>query len=196
MGTPTLPRRLARHGMAALRGFAADCRGSISVESALLLPMLLWAYVASFVFFDVFRTENTNAKAAYAVADTLSRRVEPVSRGYIDGLHDLYDALTNTRHPTRMRVSSLHWDIEAERYRLRWSHASRQGLALTEEALNAMAARLPMLAQGETLILVEMGMSYSPPLRIGIGPRELDHLIPMRPRFAPRLCLESCGVGS
>ena len=58
---------------ARLATFAQDARGSLSVEAALILPLLCWFYVASFVWFDAFRTQNANLKASYTLADMLSR---------------------------------------------------------------------------------------------------------------------------
>ena len=44
-------RRLAR--------FSSDQTGSTTVEAVLILPLLLWAYVAMFVYFDAFKIQNT-----------------------------------------------------------------------------------------------------------------------------------------
>ena len=171
------------------RRFVRDCRGSLAFETVIVLPMLLTAFLMTVVFYDVFRTENTNAKAAYAVADTLSRRVTPVTPAHLEGLHDLYIALSRARHPTQMRVTSIEWDAPAEVYRVQWSYGTRSTEALTDADLQDMRDRLPMMMTGDTYVLVETRLDYTPPLDIGIGQRRLQHLIPTRPRFAPRLLL-------
>lgn len=170
-----------------LARFARDTQGTITIESVIFLPILLWIVMMTFVFFDVFRNENTNAKAAYAVADILSRQVTPVDADYLDGLGDVYAALARARHPTSLRVSSIDFDSGNDEYRLRWSYATDGADPLTALALEAMRSRLPTLSVGETMILVETVLDYEPLLNIGLSARTLRHVIPTRPRFAPQL---------
>lgn len=184
--THRMPRRLSR--------FARDQRGTITVESVIYLPLLIWIVIMTFVFFDVFRNENTNAKAAYAVADVLSRQVTPVNAAYLDGLGQVYARLARARHPTSLRVSSVDFDFNADAYRLRWSYATDGADALTADVLQQMTGRLPTLSPGETIILVETMLDYEPLLDFGFGARNLHHVIPTRPRFVPRLLFNGAGV--
>ena len=48
-------------------------------------------------------------------------------------------------------------------------------------------ARLPKMADGETLILVETKSVYNPPLNVGLGDLDIETFIFTRPRFAPQL---------
>jgi Flp pilus assembly protein TadG len=55
---------LARFTHAVRQFLVDDDAGSVSVETVIIMPILLWVYVATFVIFDGFRTHNQNVKAA------------------------------------------------------------------------------------------------------------------------------------
>jgi Flp pilus assembly protein TadG len=169
-----------------------DQRGALSFEAVLIFPILVWLFVATFVFFDLFRTANTNAKAAYAIADLLSRQNMPVTQDYLEGLAEVYAVLAQSRQPSSLRVSSIDWDTVNETYRIRWSRGTQGGQALGADQLQDLveAGRLPELAIGETIILVETSMTYTPAVNIGIPAQRFGHVIPTRPRFVPRLVLD------
>jgi hypothetical protein len=174
-----------------LRRLQRDQRGALSFEAVLILPILVWLFVATFVFFDLFRTANTNAKAAYAIADLLSRQNVPVTQDYLDGLADVYSVLVRSHQPSTLRVSSIDWDTVARTYRIQWSRGTHGGEALDADRLADLVAagRLPELAVGETIILVETSLSYTPVVRMGIPAQRFTHVIPTRPRFVPRLVM-------
>jgi Flp pilus assembly protein TadG len=62
----------------AIRNFIRDTRAAVAFETVLLTPILVWAYIGSFVFFDAYRVYNTSVKATYMVADMLSRQTNMV----------------------------------------------------------------------------------------------------------------------
>ncbi len=191
---PNASPRRRRAGILArrLRRLPRDQRGALSFEAVLILPVLIIFFVATFVFFDLFRTANTNAKAAYAIADLLSRQNAPVSEDYLDGLADVYSVLARSHQPSTLRVSSIDWNPVTEDYRIRWSRGTHGGEPLSEERLTALvdAGRLPFLTVGETIILVETSLTYTPVVKMGIPVQRFIHVIPTRPRFVPRLVLQ------
>ena len=73
-----------------LQRFRRSEEGSISVEAMLLVPILMWAYLGTFVFFDAFRSQSTNLKAAYTIGDTLSRETRHVTPAYLDSLSAMH----------------------------------------------------------------------------------------------------------
>jgi Flp pilus assembly protein TadG len=56
------------------RSFLRDEDGLILVEGLIMLPLIIWAMVAMFIYWDVFRTINVTQKASYGIADLLSRQ--------------------------------------------------------------------------------------------------------------------------
>ena len=47
-----------------VRTFLTDGRGSLSVEAALIFPMLVWGFAAMYVYWDAFKTQNNNLKGS------------------------------------------------------------------------------------------------------------------------------------
>ena len=167
-----------------------DTKGSVSVETVLVMPFLLWAYISAFVFFDGFRTYNQNVKAAYTVGDMLSRETNPIDDNYLEGLSDVFDYLTFNRNPSYLRITQIRWQESYERYRVDWSYATNgnNGTRLDNDAMESIEHRLPPLVNGERVLLVESFTSYSPDFNVGLSPTiEFTNFVPTSPRFAPML---------
>lgn len=171
----------------ALARFRDDARGSLSVEAIIILPVLMWAYVVSIVWFDAFRTQNTNTKAAYAISDVLSRETGVVTPEYLDGMHELYTFLSNARGTTNLRVTSVGRDPVSGVFISHWSYATGTLPALTTPLLQLRLDSIPTFPSGETIVFVETIMNYTPAINVGINPRTFVTEISTRPRFAPQL---------
>ena len=52
-----------------------------------------------------------------------------------------------------------------------------------------MADRLPNMADGDHVVLVEVEVNYKPSFNVGLGNQTLKQFIVTRPRFVPRICL-------
>ena len=63
-----------------IRKTLKDEKGSFSVEAILMFPMLVWAFMAMYVFFEGLRESNINLKATYTVADLLSRETDLIDQ--------------------------------------------------------------------------------------------------------------------
>jgi hypothetical protein len=173
----TLFRRLAR--------FQRDTRGQLSIEAAMMVPLICWIYFSTFTYFETFRADATNIKAAYAVGDMLSRETEPVDQGYVNGLNKLFSYMTMSRKPTWIRVTSVGYSEADEAFVLNWSSASDGHNGLAE--LTPIAASIPEMSAGDTVIVVETYMPYTPEFNIGLRPFTYRNVVVTRPRFAPQL---------
>lgn len=183
-----LPHHLALARLnAALQRFRDDMRGSLSVEAVLILPVLMWAYLASLVWFDAFRTDNTNVKAAYAISDALSRQTAVVTPEDLDGLRDLFAFLSNARNAAEVRISSLWLDPDTMEPGIIWSYGTGPLPAMTLTDLQQMADVVPVIPPGDTVIFVETVLAYEPPINVGLRPRVFTNQIPARPRFVPQV---------
>ncbi|MGF6861956.1 Flp pilus assembly protein TadG [Rhodobacteraceae bacterium MBR-64] len=163
--------------------FRRDRRGSVGVEAVLMFPLLIWAYLAMFVYWEAFRIENTNTKAAYMLADMLSREFNPIDDDYITGMDRVYAFLTRDRFPTDIRVSSIGWDDTTENYRVLWSRSTGDRAELVTEDVEKWATILPVFPSGDTIILVETDLQYEPTFNIGLDNRTMTQFVYMRPRF-------------
>jgi len=185
--TPRLSPLLRRLRIAVGR-LARDTRGSMTVEAALVLPLWIWAYTMSFQYFDAFREQSVNLRAAYTISDMVSRETDTVGPTYINNLHDVFDYLTRASHPTWVRVSSVYYDTTAKVYKRYWSYStSTDHPAHTDTTIQAEKARLPNMVLGETVVLVETGMLYEPVFNVGLANMWYTNFIPTRPRFASKV---------
>ena len=172
-----------------LSRFRRDDGGQLSIEAAIMIPLIVWVYVATFTYFEAFRADSTNVKAAYAVGDLLSRETNPVDAAYIDGMNGIFSYMTNSKEPTWIRVSNVGWDSDADDFKLNWSYATGSHDPVILEDIKA---QIPMMSPGDTVIVVETYMPYTPDFNVGIKPFTFRNLVVTRPRFAPQLCLDSC----
>lgn len=178
-----------------IRRWFADTRGSMAVEAVIVVPPLLITMLALFIFYDAFRTQKVNITASYTLSDLISRQVAPVTPAYLEGLHDIYDYVSRTNHPTTLRVSSIYWNVIANEYRVVWSHATRGGTPLSSAALNQQIDRLPIIPRADTAILLEAQMRYRPPIAQGLGNQTFNHFVVTRPRFAPQIVYQPASGG-
>lgn len=166
--------------------------GAVSVEAVIMFPLLLWAYGAMFVFFDAFKAQNLNVKAAYTIADTISREPDPIDRNYIDGLNTIYGFLIDPRNFRGVNqdivISVVSNRLNAsgeEELQLDWSCAT--GVLLPHEDLNLIADQIPIMAVDDQVILVQARMDWEPPLNFGLRSAERRNSAVARPRFVPQI---------
>jgi hypothetical protein len=179
---------MLRHIACLLARFARDTRASLTVEAAIMMPVLFWSFGATFVIFDAFRENSINEKAAYTIGDMLSRETGFITPEYMDNTLTLLEALTDT--PTQdlgIRVSVIRWDEEDNLYDLRWSQARGNAEALDATEVSEWDGVLPTMVDEEQIILVETFIDYDSVMNIGLGDRTLTTFVYTRPRFAPQL---------
>jgi hypothetical protein len=164
-----------------LRAFARDESGVMLAEFLILLPILIWGFIALVVYWDVFRTINVSQKAAYSISDLLSRQ-EVVTEQFVAGLHDVLTFLTPGAPQSRMRITSFEFDertpeanINAwgdDRYILLWSRVTGGDATLlpyTEGELQPMRNTIiPFMDDGQGAIIVETWVDYVPRFDIGV----------------------------
>lgn len=172
--------------------------GTLSVEALIVLPMLLWAVGAMFIYWDAFKTHNVNIKAGYTVADLISRETGPLDASYIDGMNNIYEFLIRRGRNNELRVSVVSFTQEDEDApivkNLSWSYATGDLAEHTDIA--DIADKLPTLNPGEELIVVETEMTWNPPIGMDIWVPTLDtmqmrELVFTTPRFVPQVVFTS-----
>ncbi|NUB44155.1 hypothetical protein GEU84_007160 [Fertoebacter nigrum] len=181
-----------RAALLPLRRFARDQRGAVMTEALITLPMLVWAYLTMFVFWDVYRSMNMVQKASYTIADLISRQSE-VSPADLTGMSRVMEFMLPGDMDAAMRISSVVWDQADNRYEILWSRrVSGTSLsALTTSTLQAHVARLPRMSDGNTVIVVETAVPYSPAMEMGIDDMTFREFIVTPPRFFNRVELTS-----
>jgi len=164
-------------------------KGSIAVETMLIMPALAFMYVASFTWFDAFRQKTLAMKATYTVSDIISRQ-ETIDEPYLEGLHDTLKFLVDTAADPKMRVTLIHYDADAtdNKYRMIWSWASDDKPELTQALIDGDTSWIPVMGDDEAVVVTESFTFYQPGFKkIGITSKVWENTMVTRPRFAPTL---------
>lgn len=191
------------------QSYLRDEDGLVLAEALFMLPLLIWALVAMFIYWDVFRTITVTQKAAYAVADLLSRQKNTIPLAYANGLQNVMDFMTPNGHPVKMRITSFECVSTVEpnkfcdgthgNYKLLFSFSPKGKVTtlLTEANIQAWkGTRIPIINHGESVFVVETSVEYKAQLQtaiagllVGVNDKTYGQFIFTRPRYR-RLCLE------
>jgi hypothetical protein len=187
--------------------------GLVLAEALIMLPLLIWALIAMFNYWDVFRTINVTQKAAYSIADLLSRQKNTIPLAYANGLKNVMTFLTPGGHPVKMRITSFECvspalasqpgvtqpcNASKGSYKLLFSHPSETSVtALTEANIQAWKVdRIPTLTNGQSVFVVETSVEFQTQIKsaiaglmVGVTDNTFGTFIVTRPRHR-RLCLE------
>jgi Flp pilus assembly protein TadG len=175
-----------------LRNFLDDESGTILAEFVIVLPMLIWAFMALFVYWDVFRSMNNVQKAGYAVSDLVSRQNDDLPASFITGMQQTMDYLLPDTQTAKLRITSIDWSVADNRFEVIWSRSPGNAMPqYTTTSLQMVASKIPAMAPTDTVVLVETEVPYTPGFDVGLAPDyTLTEFIVTRPRFLTRICLD------
>lgn len=165
-----------------IRRFWKDESAAIAMETVIITPVLAWCYIASFVFFDAYRTYNSSIKATYAIADIMSRQTNTVLRSDIDGMAGIFDHLVRNNGDVRLRVSQIFYNANTDTHCVEWSDATNGEAELFTANLVDMQELLPVMAHAERLILVQSFIPYQPIFETGLDVITFRNFTFTRPR--------------
>ena len=164
--------------------------GTLSVEAVLVLPMLLFAYLGMYVFFEGLRERNINLKAAYTVGDLLSRETNLIDMDYLNGMNGVFGWLTRTGNDVAMRVTVVRYDEEDDKHVMVWSRGVSGKPDLEQGDIEVIVTpHVPILADADSAIVVETWATYQPLFNAGLETTELYNIIVTPPRFTDQLML-------
>ena len=175
--------------IANLKSFFANDKGSLSIEAVLAVPILVWAMTATFVFWDAFKTLNISQKATYTVADMLSRETQDITPNYMTAMHEIFDYLAESDGDNALRVTvvtlTVDPDTNVESLELVWSEGV--GGINGYDNLDAISERIPAMAVGDQMIVVESEQEWAPAFSVGLASYRFREVALSRPRFGPQL---------
>lgn len=161
------------------RRFYGDERGSMAIELVLVVPILVWVLLSTFVYFDVFRVETNSVRATITLAEMFSRE-GVVDDSFIDISREVLRTLTFEEANPDLRVTVYEYDPDdgSGAFRVVWSEHRGMEQALTDDDLSELQAvgRLPPLDQFDQNIYIETRTQYDAPINIGIGPFVVTNL--------------------
>lgn len=174
--------------------FAGKENGNLSLESALIIPMLVWSVTLTYTYFDGFVESTANLKAAYTVSDLISRESEnEITDTYAESMYSIYNRMVRDNSTLKMRLSVIQYfaeDVDAgteERYNVEWSTACGFDGTWTNDNLDPLIEKLPAMANADSMIIVETTKPYVPILDTDWLDRDhtFSNFIFTRPRFVP-----------
>lgn len=169
--------------MRRLSRFGRDDGGSLSVEAAMMVPLIVWIYVSTYTYFEAFRADSINVKASYTISDLLSREEDPVNAAYIAGMNQVFNDMVLPRQQTWIRVSSVTFDPAENKYSVQWSHATQNH---DPAKIDDILPWIPVMSGADTVIVVETYMPYTPEFNM-LSPMTYRNVVVTRPRFTPQL---------
>lgn len=171
-----------------LRYFVRNEAGSVTVEFVLVIPLLAWCFIGTFTFFEAYRTQAINVKAAYTIGDQLSRETDYITPVYMASLGELYDFLVQSSEATRLRVTAFEYEADDDSYRVIWSQGVGAIPRTTDSAITDVRSRLPNMPDEEIAILTETWLDFTSSDFVGLGNLTFYEAIVTRPRFADQIC--------
>jgi len=180
-----------------LRSFRQNAEGALTVEFMILAPLLLWTFAAIYTFFDAYRQDTVNLKAAYTISDLVSRETTELNDNYIDSMYAMSQLLIRSGSATSIRISVVRWDEEDDRYYLDWSKERGEAFVeWTNATISEVEDNLPVMPDQERVILVETRNDLEPAFNVGLPSMDLDNFVFSRPRFAPLVHFEGVDIVS
>ena len=175
--------------------FQLEEAGSAIVEMLMMMPILVWAFVANIQFFDAYRANLIATKATLTIADMLSREAV-IDTQYLEGTHKLLKYLTRADDDPDFRITVFYWSDDEDKYIVSWSKPVPGRDAQTTATINLMEASIPILSDAERAILVETWTDYEPKYGRGISYMankglstiEYANALVISPRFTGSLC--------
>lgn len=183
-----------------LRTFAADQRGSLTIEFVIWVPVLAFWMVFSIVMFDAYTNQNRATKAAYTISDILSRETEALDSARLEQLYALQDRLLPRAGPYRaLRITNIRCNIDPDApedgcdFEILWSvrraEAGMEGYEAIDDPADLPLAMIPLMRDRDELLLVDLGVHFQPVAGVGIDARWWDVRVITRTRYITGLDL-------
>lgn len=172
-----------------LRKFGDQEDGLVMTEFLILLPLLVWTFMALFIYWDAFRTINQSQKASYAVSDLMSRQSD-INVSFIGGMKTVMQYLTGETD-VKLRITSIQWLQPENEYYVLFSRSPGNQLpALSKGDVWNMRDRIPVMTDRDSVVIVEAVVAYRPAFNVGIPQHTFDNFVVTRPRTPiRRVCL-------
>jgi len=173
------------------KAFLKDEDATITMEFAIVAPLLFTVIIAGFEFFDAFKSHGRAAKVTYTLADILSR-AEKVNEPYVTEMHALMNALLPWMNGDKaLTITGIKYDAD-KGYEVYCSKHSNYNMTMDLNlSLNTAVVQtkeytdiLPAIAPGDSIILVETVIPHRTLFSIfGLKDLVWQNQIAIRPRF-------------
>lgn len=157
-----------------------DRRAVAGIEFAIIGPVVVALLLGCVTLFALFRGSQDAEKATFTVADIVSRQTS-VSTAFLDTQHALFQRMLSDGSTDKgFRISSIR--RVGTGFTVAWSYAVAPLNPL--QAADIPLAQLPLVADGDSLVLVETRVPFAPIFAVaGMSGGEHRNLAANRPRF-------------
>lgn len=138
-----------------------DEAGTFTVEFVIVLPLIFWCFIMMFTFYQGYRTQAVNLRAAYIIGDQLSREGQTATPALINGLGNLFNFLVQSGNGARLRVTAFDYEAEDDSYRVIWSAGVGEAARVQGDAINDVRDRLPEIGENEAHLLTETWLNFN-----------------------------------
>lgn len=179
-----------------LEHFRSAEEGSQTIPFVIMVPLLVWSIVAMLTFTDAFRARAMATDATAVIADSLSRQTTPIYTADLLGLKAVVKHLTGydvSLRVTQLRCARNCADLARRKLAVDFSKGiDLDPLRNRDFRSDEGRSRIPLMAKGDRLILVETSFMHQPLAQVGLDDREVNVSHTTRMRFTPQLCWETC----
>ena len=175
--------------------------GLAAIEFSTVLPMFVTLFLGSFTAFEMYVQRDNIQNSTNVLSDLISRQLD-VDDNFLAIQHGLHMSLNGVRNPddAPLVVTSVQNFLinandpndptdDVTENRAVWRYDSRSGQSeeiTTTDPYTAYA--LPMLAPGETVIIVEATVTDSPIFDyFGFGRTDYENVAVLTPRYTNRI---------
>lgn len=194
--------KIAQKLKTSLRGFSRNEDGLASAEMMIVLPFYLFCIMGTFTFWDAYDVINRSQKAAYSVSDLVTRKQDNVTEAYVTGMFNTMQYMMGPSLPVKTRITSVFYSEARNRYEVLWSRSSYPGIPnLTTATLPSIQSHLPVMYDGDALIVVEANVEFEPIMGASLWAMNtitsgtMSQVIVTRPRFLPKICMQGVACG-
>lgn len=173
-----------------IRRFRDQEDGLVMTEFLILLPLLVWTFMALFIYWDAFRTINQAQKAAYSVADLISRQSE-IDSNFVNGIQTVTEYLLEDSPRIGIRITSVKFKEEDNSFYVLFSRSPGNRMSVQNNATvnkSTFRERIPLMADQDSVVVVETEVEYSPGFDVGIPYSTFRNFIVTRPRDYLQVC--------
>jgi hypothetical protein len=164
--------------------FLREESGVMLAETVIILPLLLWAFLGLYVYWDAYRSVTTVQKAAYTISDMITREMASIDDSYITGLDEVMEYLVDEDQDVATRVTSIAWSEDQQQFQVHWSRSDGTVLPpLTTATLQTFVSQIPNMAEGDFAMIVEVRVGFDSAFNAGLTSDYFSEFIVTRPRF-------------
>lgn len=176
---------------AEILAFWKDRSGTLSVETVLIFPILVWCYLATLTFWDAFKVKGTLTSATYVLGDMISRADEDMDDPFIQGMDRVFTQLASGAIAPDIRVTVIRYRLAEDPQNDPPFHemiSSRgTGDFSDRTTLDDLENKIPEMALGSALIYLETRAEWQPIANDIIGAISHSNGVFITPRFVSEI---------